>query len=259
MSNAEVMDGLVEDWFKIFRTPHDLHATSFLERCQAHTIEANGNSYTYYESGSGPTVLLVHGIHSNLGSMVAIAKTLVSQNYRVVLFDVPAHGEAVGSATDPIEVREFIRALYGKIDDLYAIVGHSLGGLWSLAAWDEKIPAKTFVAISSPSNMWFLVEKFVEMRRVDSDLVPELARRLEARLGEGVWTECSPSEIVGDISIPGLIIHGANDDFVLPQHAHDLHGSWRQSTMEIIEDAGHLDILGSPKVREIISTHLREL
>jgi pimeloyl-ACP methyl ester carboxylesterase len=223
----------------------------------SHTIKAKGRFYKYCQCGSGPTVLHVHGVHSNLGSMVAIAEAVLDHNYQVVLFDAPAHGEALGTTTDPSEVRDLIRGIYDRFPELHAVICHSLGGLWALSAWNGNVGAKTVISISAPATMRFLVDKGAEVAGMDGDMVQELARQLESHLGKGMWTEYSPSEVVKTIDTPGLIIHGETDDYVPLEHAENLHSCWRQSTVEVIDDAGHFDIVDSPKVRTIISTHLQ--
>ena len=258
MHNADDVARLVEKYWKIAKVAHDPFTKDFLGQCQSYTIRVNGKPYKYFQRGSGPTVLLVHGLHSNLGSMVPIAQSLVDQKYQVVLFDVPAHGEALGTSTNPFEVRELIRGMFDRLGELHAVVAHSLGGLWALSSWHSDVRAKSFVSISTPSTHIFLVDKFAEMYAVDAALAQDLVREIENLLGEGVWTEYSPVEIVKTINVPGLILHGANDEYVPPKHAVDLHSNWPQSTLELVDGAGHLDIVGSRKVRALISEYLRE-
>lgn len=259
MGDASEIESLVEKYWTIMKVAHDPSTKDFVSQCQSYTIKANGKPYKYFQRGSGPTVLLVHGLHSNLGSMVPIAQSLLEQDYRVVLFDVPAHGEALGSLTNPLEVRDVIRGMHDRLGELHAVVAHSLGGLWALSAWNSHVRAKAFVSISTPSNHRFLVEKFAEMYRVDAALVQELFREIEILLGEDAWTEYSPLEIVQAIDVPGLIIHGVKDNFVPPKHAVELHSNWPQSTLEMVEGVGHLDIVGSPKVLTIIPAYLQEV
>ncbi len=259
MGHGKDVDRLVRRYWKIIKVAHDPVTKDFLSQCQSQSVYANGKSYEYYQRGRGPTVLLIHGLHSNLGRMVPIARSLVEQDYRVVLFDAPAHGEAAGSSTDPFEVRELIRAICDRVGELHAIIGHSLGGLWALCAWNGNVRAKKFVSISTPSDQMFLVEKFAEMQAIDAGLVQELVREIENHLGKEVWTEYSPSEIAKTINIRGLIIHGANDDFVPPKHAVDLHANWHQSTLKLVEGAGHTDIVRAQEVLTLISTYLQEV
>jgi pimeloyl-ACP methyl ester carboxylesterase len=259
MSQAEDISGLVEQFWTIFKAPHDPPTKAFLNRCESHAIEANGTSYEYFQTGSGPTILLVHGVHGNLGSMVPVAEKLLEHDYEVVLFDAPAHGEAVGTTTNPVEISELIRRISGTIDDLHAIVAHSLGGLWALAAWSSDWHAKAFISISTPATLWYTVEKFAEFKQMDSDQVQEFVRQIESDLGSELWADYSPSELVKTLDIPGLIIHGTNDELVPSGHAADLHAGWRHSTVELVDGAGHYDIIGSREVREIVPTYLQEV
>ena len=259
MSPAVETSYLVREWFRIAKLPHDPAAKDFLKRCQSHTVKVDGKFYKYYQSGNGPTVLLVHGVRSNLGSMTAIAEELLEQNYQVVLFDAPAHGEAPGTTTDPIEVRAVIRGISERFTELHAVVGHSLGGLWSLSAWNLGLRAKVFVLISTPATMRFLVDKFADFFDVADGQLDELAEQIESRLGPEVWTEFSPSEVAKTVDVPSLIIHGANDSYVSQENSEIIHSSWRDSTVELIEGADHFDVVGSPKVRKLISTFLQEV
>jgi pimeloyl-ACP methyl ester carboxylesterase len=258
MNDTEDLPVLAREFFTVTRVPHDPLTKAFLNRCQSHTIKANGKFYKYYQSGSGPTVLHVHGVHSNLGSMVAIAEGLLEQGYQVVVFDAPAHGEALGTTTDPAEVRGLIRAIYVRFGELHAVVAHSLGGLWALSALNGSVRANAFVSISTPSTQRFLVDKFAEMNDKDDGAIHELTQAIESLLGDGVWSEYSPSELVANIGVPGLIIHGDADEFVPLGHAEQLHSCWPSSTVARVDGAGHFDIVGSPEVREIISRYLQD-
>ncbi|GAA3368393.1 hypothetical protein GCM10020367_06550 [Streptomyces sannanensis] len=259
MSHAESVHDLVERFYTVVKLPHDPFAKAFLNRCQSHTVKVNGRFYKYFQSGSGPTVLLVHGLNTNLGSMVVIAEELLAQGYRVVLFDVPAHGEALGATGDPAEIRALLRGLYGRLADLHAVVCHSMGGLWALSAWHGEVSARTLISISAPPTKMFLVEKYAGLNALDSDQVQGVIGKIENRFGKAVWAEYSALEAARTIDVPGLIIHGTADDYVPPVHAEELHSSWRQSTVELVEGAGHFDIVESPAVRKIISAYLRNM
>jgi pimeloyl-ACP methyl ester carboxylesterase len=258
MSQQEELTGVLQRYFEIIKVPHTEPAKEFLRQCQSYSIKLNDHVYKYYQRGSGPTILLVHGIHSNLGAMVAIAEDLIEEGFKVALFDIPAHGEAVGTTTDPVEVREFIRKIVARLGDIHAVVCHSLGGLWALTAMHNGFPAKKFVSIASPSNKKFIVDKFAQLNQIKNELVEGLVKELENRFGQSMWTEFSPSEIVKTLAMPGLIIHGKNDDFVPPVHAELLQSCWSGAKVEMVEGAGHFEIVGSPKVRRLITAYLQE-
>ncbi|MEU9099692.1 alpha/beta hydrolase [Streptomyces sp. NPDC048361] len=257
--SLDTVDELVERFYTVVRLPHDPFTKAFLNRCRSRTIKVGGRFYKYFQSGSGPTVLLVHGLNTHLGSMVALAEELLGQGYRVVLFDVPPHGEALGTTADPAEIRALLRALYATLPGLHAVVCHSMGGLWALTAWQAGVTARAMVSISSPPTTGFLVERFAEMNALDDDRVHQVTREIERRFGATVWEEYSALSAVRTIDVPGLVIHGTADDYVPTAHAAELHANWRHSTLELVEGAGHFDIVESPEVRKIVSAYLRGL
>ncbi|AYG84642.1 2-succinyl-6-hydroxy-2,4-cyclohexadiene-1-carboxylate synthase [Streptomyces hundungensis] len=259
MLRTESVDDLVERFYTVVKLPHDPFAKAFLNRCRSRTLKVDGRFYKYFQSGSGPTVLLVHGLNTNLGSMVPIAEDLLAHGYRVVLFDVPPHGEALGTTGDPTEIRALLRALYDGLPDLHAVVCHSMGGLWALTAWQAGPGPRAVVSLSSPVTKAFLVERFAEVNGLDEDRVRELTGAIEGRFGETVWQEYSALRAVRAIDVPGLVIHGTADDHVPPAHAEQLHANWRQSTLELVDGVGHFDIVEAPGVRKIISAFLRSL
>ncbi|MEU3371143.1 alpha/beta hydrolase [Streptomyces sp. NPDC006660] len=259
MSTTESVDDLVERYYAVVKLPHDPFAKAFLGRCRSRTIKVDGRFYKYFQSGSGPAVLLVHGLNTNLGSMVTLADDLLAQGYRVVLLDVPPHGETLGTAGDPAEIRSLLRALYAQLTGLHAVVCHSLGGLWALTAWQAGTPARALVSVSAPVTTRFLVEKFAEMNGLDDDRSRELTGEIERRLGPAVWQEYSALEAARTLDVPGLVVHGTADDYVPPDHAHRLHAHWRGSTLELLEGAGHFDIMETPELRETVGAYLRGL
>ncbi len=259
MAHAVDIDGLVQQFWTIHKVPHDPRTKAFLDRCESHAIDANGASYAYFRTGSGPTVLLVHGVHSNLASMVGVGEELLKHGHEVVLFDAPAHGEAAGTTTNPIEVCRVIRGIAAELGELHAIVAHSLGGLWTLSAWGDAVRAKALVSISTPSTLWFLVEKFAQFNTMDDDQVREFAARIESDLGSELWADHSPKELVKTLEVPGLIVHGTNDELVPHEHTAELHAGWRQSTVKLVERAGHYDIAGSAEVLDLVPAYLQEV
>lgn len=65
--------------------------------------------------------------------------------------------------------------------------------------------------------------------------------------------------IAGALDVPGLVIHGAKDDFVPPAHAQALYDAWPGATLEIVDGAGHFEILGLAAVGKRVGAYLREV
>ena len=127
-----------------------------------------------------------------------------------------------------------------------------------MCSWNEECRADRLISIASPSTHRFLVEKFVAMYQFSDRIAAGIAEELETRFGRAVWTEFSPSEIVKTIGVPGLIIHGREDDFVPAAHAEQLRSNWSQAKVEIVDGVNHFDAVISPQVRGLITRYLSE-
>ena len=92
-------------------------------------IETPGGAISYRESGSGPVLLLMHGIGGNSRSWRNQLETL-SDHFHVIAWDAPAYGKSVGRVASleeyTVAVIEFLDAL--SITNVN-LLGHSMGGV----------------------------------------------------------------------------------------------------------------------------------
>ncbi|XTZ17868.1 alpha/beta fold hydrolase [Micromonospora echinospora] len=98
---------------------------------------AAGMRYRTYGHGDRDTFLLVHGWCGNHEFMEPVARHLAGRHARVVAVDMPGHGESPpppdGYGVDHLAARLRAFAVALDLRDV-VVVGHSLGGVWSLAA-----------------------------------------------------------------------------------------------------------------------------
>lgn len=259
MNNAKEIAMATQQYFAIMKLPHDELAKSFLADCKSASVKIKSSQYDYYVCGEGPTVLLVHGLHSSLTSMVPMAQDLLQQGYKVVLFDAPAHGEAKGMSANLPQIKQMIQEVAKQLGELHAIVAHSLGSMWALSCWSDEFKAKGLVSVSGPSNPRFLVEKFALMNQLSEAVTQGLFQQLERRFGEDFWQAYSPMEIVKSMDVPGLVVHYQNDEFVPLSHAHQINDNWSGSQLEVLEGDEHFDSIKVPQVRDIICNYVKEL
>ena len=92
-------------------------------------IETPGGEISYRENGSGPILLLMHGIGGNSRSWRSQLDTL-SNNFRVIAWDAPAYGK---SAERGANLEEYTKAVIEFLDALSVatvnLLGHSMGGV----------------------------------------------------------------------------------------------------------------------------------
>ena len=93
-------------------------------------ITLHGRSLSYVQAGSGPVLLLIHGVAGTVENWSAVIGPL-SRRYTVVAADLPGHGRSAPGAGD-----YSLGALAAGLRDLLValghermtLVGHSLGG-----------------------------------------------------------------------------------------------------------------------------------
>ncbi|MDG4830762.1 alpha/beta hydrolase [Solwaraspora sp. WMMD1047] len=98
---------------------------------------AAGIRYWTYGRGRGDPFLLVHGWCCNHQFMTPIAWHLARRRARVIAVDMPGHGQSP-PPPDGYGVPEMAARLQAFAAELdlrrIVVIGHSLGGVWSLAA-----------------------------------------------------------------------------------------------------------------------------
>ena len=154
---------------------------------QGKLVTIDGSQLHYVELGSGPPILMVHGLAGNLRNFARSVVEDLSRDHRVILLDRPGSGYSVRgkgvSARLPDQaalVAKFIERLdIGRP----LLVGHSLGGAVSLALALDRPDLVRGLALIAP-----LTQPQEEYARVfrSLELTSPLVRRAVA------WTLATP-------------------------------------------------------------------
>jgi pimeloyl-ACP methyl ester carboxylesterase len=93
-------------------------------------IRANGLSLHYWQSGSGPDMVLVHGLGGNLAGWHLTMVPELQRDYRITTYDLRGHGRSDGPLGG-YTTRDMADDLCGLMDALKirqaSVVGHSWG------------------------------------------------------------------------------------------------------------------------------------
>lgn len=154
-------------------------------------VEVGGARIHYLDQGSGPTLLLIHGLGGNMRNFTHSVVDRLSGEYRVVVMDRPGSGE---STRDPgacarlgsqaATVSAFIRALEL---DRPVLVGHSLGGAVALAvALDYPSQVRGLALIAPLANVQETVPTVFARLSINSRMLRKLA----------AWTVATPASIL---------------------------------------------------------------
>jgi triacylglycerol lipase len=249
------------------------------------TVLVFGQKIAYYDVGSGPTIVLVHGFQSQARFDWGHVILPLSRHHRVLALDEIGFGQSDKPAIDySIQtfvdfLGEFLRTL--KVDK-FALAGESLGG-WIVADYTIQAlaPANTGkYAIPKPEKLILsdaaghksihgtaqvkgtladaagVAFVFYDKARVTPEFVREAwALDLKANDGETQRSVRSnpklDQETVGDklaqITIPTLVVWGGNDEIVPLADGRDYAAKIPNARLVIIPECGHGPAIEKPK------------
>lgn len=240
-------------------------------------LDFGGVTINFEDVGDGPPVLLLNGLGASLDMLESFRKALASQR-RVVTFDVPGVGESEPWRL-PVTMADYVDLALGVMDRLELrrvdVVGYSWGGVLAQALAIHR-PQRVghLVLISTGTGATTIpghpMVPFVlsnHGRYVSPRLLKAAAPMLyggdirNSRNGgsrlEGLWTAHPPttrgylgqlSALWGYTSLPSLraiphptlLLTGTDDPIAHHVNTRLMGRMIRNSTVEIIPDAGHL-------------------
>jgi len=165
-------------------------------------LDLDGARIHYLDKGSGPAIVLVHGLGGQMGNFAYGVVDQLTNEFRIVVIDRPGSGystrasdEAAHLAAQAAFVAQFIRKL-GL--DRPLLVGHSLGGAIALrVALDHPETISGLALIAPLTHVPPQVPKPFRPLDIESKLV----RRLLA------WTVATPMGILRGAKVLKQIFH----------------------------------------------------
>jgi pimeloyl-ACP methyl ester carboxylesterase len=101
-------------------------------------IDIEGSRLHYVDRGSGPAIVMVHGLGGQLRNFTYALTELLERDHRVIVVDRPGSGYSTAKPGTTPGVRDQGRLIARFVDKLGLakplVVGHSLGGAVALAA-----------------------------------------------------------------------------------------------------------------------------
>lgn len=254
---------------------HVAHADPVVTR---KSVQVYGQSISYLEAGSGPTLLLLHGLGSSGEQAWGGVIPELSQHYHVVAPDQLGFGQSAkpligyGVQTWVDMIPPFLDALHIT---RFGLAGSSLGGWIATtyvlqAAKGGHMTMPEILVLSDPGghkmpplkdNNFFAstlsltsIRGAMSVMSHDQSRVTDeaVARRFEAKMKAGdaytidsFWknVDASPELYVdgklGAITIPTLIVWGENDKTIPLAYGHKFADGIKGSQLVIIPAAGH--------------------
>ena len=133
--------------------------------------DVEGLRVHYTDVGSGPPIVLIHGINSNHASFAGWQREL-SSSYRTIALDLPGHGLTGPDAKDRYSWREMAEVVEGLVTSIglecFVLAGNSLGGAVSMEyaiAHPERLEALVLIDSIGPPFRGKMPPSLAAMRR----------------------------------------------------------------------------------------------
>lgn len=235
----------------------------------------------FTDAGKGLPVVLLHGFP--LSGATWQAQQQLSDRYRVITPDLRGHGKSPAPA-GTYEMDLMARDVLALLDSLKitkaAILGHSMGGYVTLAAW--KIAPERFAALGLVDSQAaadtdearkgrlqnaekvaasgaqviadaMLPKLFAPELPQDDSIVDDvkqiiLATSRDGIIGtlKGMAARPDSTAVLPKINVPTLILSGDQDQIIPLEKANALATAIPNSTLSIIEESGHMPMLECP-------------
>lgn len=109
----------------------DFKRAAMAAHLDKHSVQAGDTTWSYYEGGDGPTIVLLHGFTSNKEVWLPVAK-LLTPHFHLIIPDLPGWGESSRNASASYNIDAQAARLDGFVQSLrlqrFILVGHSMGG-----------------------------------------------------------------------------------------------------------------------------------
>lgn len=259
-----VFPPLANYWaWKFFTTPlHYPYPES--EKPYYHNAEKKYITYnnkqcaTYYWGKMGnPKVVVMHGWSSRATQFKEIIATLTNADFQVIGIDAPAHGKSEGRETDLFGFAGVMKQVCANEKNVYAIIGHSLGGVAAAINVKNGLPVNRLVIMGSPAVATDILKNFIERINAFPARATYLRKVMKARYKLD-FEQATASEIVKNFpQIDTLLIYDKHDQEAPVRHGELLHKQITTSKLLITSKLGHTRMLKDAKVSQAILDFLK--
>jgi pimeloyl-ACP methyl ester carboxylesterase len=188
------------------------------EQARVETLHVGEWKVAAYAWGDGARpVLLAHGWRSRASRFAPLVRRLLDLGYSPVSWDAPGHGATGGRAGTILDALAVISLLQSRHGRFTAVVGHSLGALFSVHALREGVQADRLVLVSGVADFEIVIAGFAAELRLRPRTAAALRTAIERRYFDGdatVWTRFGATRDAHTLTQPVLLLHDQDDPMI---------------------------------------------
>lgn len=222
---------------------------------QGHTVKG----FRFNHHANSKKILIVHGFQSAAFKFDHFIKPFTSLGYEILVFDAPAHGASTGKRLHALLYKDMIQhvdQLYGPID---TYITHSLGGLATSLALEEKnIPTQKLILIAPATETTSAIKMIFQILPLPYN-VQQAFERVITKINNQPSSWYSVARVVPQLKCKVLWIHDEYDELTPFEDVKKiLHQHLPNVTFMITQHLGHRRIYHSRQVLERIKTFLHQ-
>lgn len=249
--------------FKLFCTPINKklrdREVAIIKTSKSEKVPFEDTFIMKYTWGSGKkTALLVHGWESNAGSLGAFVNLLTENDFTVIAFDSPAHGQSGGKQTSLFRNSDAALLICNQIGHIDMAITHSFGSvvLMNAILHNQNVSLKKLIMITTPNEMQKAFDDFYSLLKINRKVKSALEEKVE-QLYHVKIKDMTASILCHRIHLEHVMIVHDKKDKVIPFHqAETVANSLKNCRLIPIENAGHYKILWDARVIDLVAQEI---
>ncbi len=250
--------------FKLFCTPINKklrdREIEVLKSAISENIKFEDTFIKKYTWGKGSkTALLVHGWESNAGSLGAFVQLLNENDYKVIAFDCPAHGQSGGKQTTLFRNSDAALLICNQIGHIDLAITHSFGSVTLMNAilHNKEISIGKLIMITTPNEMKKAFDDFYTLLKINQKVQQKMEEKIEQMYHVKI-KDMTASLLCHQIHLDHVMIIHDRQDKVIPFHnAETVANSLKNCLLIPIENAGHYKILWDKRVVDLVEKEIQ--
>ena len=192
-------------------------------------------------------ILLLHGWGGRGIQLRRFIAPLLSQGYRVVLFDFPAHGDSQGETTHLLDCIKSIEAVCKHWGHFDGAIAHSFGATALANALRRGAPIDRATLLAPMSNLPVGFRSWLTNWDIKKPMQNLVIQHFTDLVGMEL-EELSPQHFALEMKTPLLIVHDHGDPDVPHSQSDQLQQKWYGAKLLSTKKLGHFRILRDPQV-----------
>lgn len=208
------------------------------------------------EVSNDKKILILHGFDSCSYKFDKYVSPLTKLGFTVLAFDAPAHGISEGKRVNALQLKNTILNINQLYGELYAIIGHSFGGLASALAIEELANIKKLVLIAPAVETIRAIDNFFSFVPLGNSIKNEMIHYIQSLSNQKI-NYYSTSRAVADYTVNTLWLHD-EEDWICPYEDVKRIQNMQLNHVEfyITKGLGHSKIYRDSAVKEKIFNFL---